>query len=287
MSLLNKVKDFFYDEEEVDEYEETMPIKVHHKEKKEKIKVNKLEHEKREEKAKVQDVSEIELFKAERTFNFPMDIYEDENDSIKEEKEEKTNISIEKKETVNTNNYTTKQENPYSNIRNYAKYEDKKEEKEVKKFKPTPVISPIYGILDKNYKKEDIIIDSAAEKDRTKKLDYDEVRKKAYKDVYKEDEEEKSIFFNLNDKQEEKEENDYVKIVYNDVTYEEEKDDKNVTIGEKIEEYQKELEKDIDLNEEDNIDDDTKILSETKEQDLFNLIDNMYNSEVDDEGDEE
>ena len=28
---------------------------------------------------------------------------------------------------------------------------------EEKKFKPTPIISPVYGILDKNYHKEDIV----------------------------------------------------------------------------------------------------------------------------------
>lgn len=33
--------------------------------------------------------------------------------------------------------------------------EEKKEEKKV--FKPTPIISPVYGILDKNYHKEDIV----------------------------------------------------------------------------------------------------------------------------------
>lgn len=36
----------------------------------------------------------------------------------------------------------------------YGSYE-KKEEKKV--FKPSPIISPIYGILDKNYKKEDVV----------------------------------------------------------------------------------------------------------------------------------
>ena len=36
----------------------------------------------------------------------------------------------------------------------YGKYE-KNEEKKI--FKPSPIISPIYGILDKNYKKEDVV----------------------------------------------------------------------------------------------------------------------------------
>lgn len=60
----------------------------------------------------------------------------------------------------------------------YLKEQNKvKEEK--KHFKPTPIISPVYGVLDKNYNKEDIT--------PTKKTHYtnttitiDEVRKKAY-----------------------------------------------------------------------------------------------------------
>ena len=294
MGLLDKVKNFFYDEEEVeDEYEETMPIKVHRKEKKEKVKerlkVREIENEPEEK----QDISERELFKAERTFNFPMDIYdEDEKKNIiKIEKEEiNNNSSTEKvsKPIVHTYN-TTKQENPYSNIRSYAKYEEKKEEKEVKKFKPTPVISPIYGILDKNYKKEDVIIDNASY-DKPKKVDYDEVRKKAYKNVYKEEPEEKGIFYNLDEEKNEELEED-VKIVYNDVTYDEEENDDNVTIGQKIDEYEREEEAnqiddydtEYEEKDEDEINDDSNILSETKEQDLFNLIDNMYNSDEDEE----
>ena len=294
MGLLDKVKNFFYDEEEVeDEYEETMPIKVHRKEKKEKVKerlkVREIENEPEEK----QDISERELFKAERTFNFPMDIYDEDEktSSIKIEKEEiNNNSSTEKvsKPIVHTYN-TTKQENPYSNIRSYAKYEEKKEEKEVKKFKPTPVISPIYGILDKNYKKEDVIIDNASY-DKPKKVDYDEVRKKAYKNVYKEEPEEKGIFYNLDEEKNEELEED-VKIVYNDVTYDEEENDDNVTIGQKIDEYEREEEAnqiddydtEYEEKDEDEINDDSNILSETKEQDLFNLIDNMYNSDEDEE----
>ena len=34
---------------------------------------------------------------------------------------------------------------------------EKKEEPKEKMFKPTPIISPVYGILDKNYHKEDIV----------------------------------------------------------------------------------------------------------------------------------
>ena len=55
----------------------------------------------------------------------------------------------------------------------------KKEEKRV--FKPTPIISPVYGVLDKNYNKEDI----KPKKDKPKHfsnttVSIDEVRQKAY-----------------------------------------------------------------------------------------------------------
>ena len=294
MGILDKVKNFFYEEEDGEEFEETMPIKTHHKEKKPKKekKIRVVEDVQDEELAvDKQDLSERELFKAERTFNFPMDIYDDDINGMKEEIEEPTIVS---RQQVNKPVYTQtqKQESPYSNIRSYAKTEEKKEEKETKKFRPTPVISPIYGILDKNYKKEDVIIDSASDFNEVKKVDYDTVRRKAYKDVYKEKEEEnKGIFFNL-DKENKEETEDEVKIVYNDVTLDEDEDDENVTIGEKIEKYQKELEKDINVDdygdEKDNsdIDDDKDILTETKEQDLFNLIDNMYNSDDEDEEEE-
>lgn len=53
------------------------------------------------------------------------------------------------------------------------------------KFQPTPIISPIYGVLDKNYHKEEVI----DKKDRPssyvsrKNADLDSIRKKAYGDV--------------------------------------------------------------------------------------------------------
>lgn len=50
-------------------------------------------------------------------------------------------------------------------------------------FKPSPIISPIYGILDKNYRKEDIVqkreIHLTSEFER-KNMTVDDVRKKAY-----------------------------------------------------------------------------------------------------------
>ena len=62
----------------------------------------------------------------------------------------------------------------------YGTYE-RKEEKSY--FRPSPIISPIYGILDKNYKKEDVVqkrevkLSNSFERD---KVSIDDVRKKAY-----------------------------------------------------------------------------------------------------------
>ena len=57
--------------------------------------------------------------------------------------------------------------------KDYSRYEVTKVE-ERKPFSPTPVISPVYGILDKNYKKDDVV-----ERKRDKE-DVDQVRKKAF-----------------------------------------------------------------------------------------------------------
>lgn len=299
MGLLEKVKNFFYEEDIEEDIEPIKEPKHSHKDKKEKQKFSEI----KEENYASNEISERELFKAERTFNFPMDI--DDEDGIKVEKEQINNIEV--KAYKPKNEY---KENAYTGIRNYARYEDKKEEREpVKKFKPTPVISPIYGILDKNYKKEDLIIDSTNKYEPERKVDYDSVRKRAYGNVYSDDQEDeiesKGIFFNLDE--EAKDDESDVKIIYNDVTLDEEEsdtNDENVTIGEKIKEYEesKADEQEIDYDDTDDInyddsddtsydneeqdDEDDQILSETKEQDLFNLIDNMYNSDENDEEDE-
>ena len=50
----------------------------------------------------------------------------------------------------------------------------------VKKFTPSPVISPVYGVLDKNYRKEDILPRASSEGTLPKIMDVDNVRKKAF-----------------------------------------------------------------------------------------------------------
>ena len=181
-------------------------------------------------------------------------------------------------------------------------YEEKKVEvrmpkQETHKFKPTPVISPVYGILDKNYTKDDILPTASSEGTLPKIIDVDAVRQKAFGTL---DQIEKNI---------EEDNLDNIKITSFD-----DEDDNKIVLPEmdiideeittplpKIEDVEKELEQDDlvlpveeDFNEIENVTDsveDTEIepvnnISEDKkedeiENDLFNLIDSMYQEEGD------
>ena len=74
-------------------------------------------------------------------------------------------------------------DNSYNvSIHEYGTYE-KKEEKTT--FKPSPIISPIYGILDKNYKKEDVKEKKEVRLSSSfsrRNVSVDEIRNKAYGD---------------------------------------------------------------------------------------------------------
>lgn len=55
-----------------------------------------------------------------------------------------------------------------------------------KEFRPSPIISPIYGVLDKNYRKEEIVSKSEMRLQTattSKRIDIDKVREKAYGDL--------------------------------------------------------------------------------------------------------
>ena len=124
------------------------------------------------------------------------------------------------------------------------KKEEKKEEP--KKFKPTPIISPIYGVLDKNYHKEDIKTKNNSENTtyyNHKEVSIDDIRKKAYGTL--EDELEITLFGE----------------------------------PEKVEEKEQDIDMFDELLEEPN---ETK--PNVDDSDLFNLIDSMYEKEDDNNG---
>lgn len=72
-------------------------------------------------------------------------------------------------------------------------YSVKKEEKtEKKRFTPTPIISPVYGQLDKNYRKDDIVDKQRRTYKQDTNMTIDDVRNKAYGTL--EDELESTLF---------------------------------------------------------------------------------------------
>ena len=92
MSFMNKVKNFFY--EDVEEDDEDSTVREEKKRfnpfKKESKVENKVEVKEEPINVKQEannDLSERELFKAERTFNFPMDLGDEIFDDDKEEKD--------------------------------------------------------------------------------------------------------------------------------------------------------------------------------------------------------
>ncbi len=174
MRFLDKIKDLFSDEEEVIE---TKEIEVEEKEehKLPTFMRNKIEEEeKREEirktRTSVSDemISDREIVKTRtnnNNFAFPIEM--DEPDTFEVPKYSNQNILAKKKE----------EEKKLANL--YAK----KEEPKPRRFKPTPVISPVYGILDKNYTKDEVKLqdESSYEIPRgSKKIDFETVRNKAY-----------------------------------------------------------------------------------------------------------
>ena len=70
--------------------------------------------------------------------------------------------------------------------------EEKATVEEKKIFKPTPIISPVYGVLDKNYHKEDIVSRDEALAERKEESPIDTIRNKAYGTL--EDELENTLF---------------------------------------------------------------------------------------------
>ena len=205
MGLFDKLKNVFFEEEYVEVEEE--PIK------KEKVTVAKRietpEIKKAKEEAIKKELEErspevVETPKpvekpVENEHRFPMDF--DERDFEVEEKiqqvrevppvvkEEPPVIQIvEEKveEKVEYNNYyPTSNVNTYNNNTYHGLYEGSERREKNSGFKPSPIISPIYGVLDKNYKKEEIVTkkEIRLSASSSKKVDLDTVREKAYGDL--------------------------------------------------------------------------------------------------------
>ena len=296
MGLVSKLKNILFEEEEVEipviEKKEKKPEVVReYKElpKKEEVKVtnyqnyNNLEPVIREEKKmeekvrynpsnNTSTVSERELFKSEKTFNFPA-FDEEEFDSYVPKKRS-TNVMEHERKAEKKTEYKP------SYRKDYKKVEKPEETKEVKKFKPSPIISPVYGILDKNYTPDEITTRTDSP---TRSLDVDTVRKKAFgpKEDHKTEkidvkDEEILVDKDLEEKLEKartidellKDSSDEVIDIHDDI---DEEDYESFSNEEHLEEIDKipndEIKEEDKANSED---------EDTLENDLFDLIDSMY-----------
>lgn len=237
MGLFDKLKNIFM-EDDIDEEPVRSVPKV------EEIKKEEPVIQKRERELPVEDTfSDRELVNSKENFKFPI-IFEDED--FKEEKKKTKSINVLERENT--------------------KYEDliKRDTKPQKKvFKPSLVISPVYGVLDKNYSKEDITTKDGNRVSNDNGVDIDTVIKKAYgEEVVTKTREEKR-----------EEENKTV-----DAFKEEETDIKSLTI-EQAETKANEREVDDKIASIDELLNDTNT-----DDDFYSLVDSMYKNE---EGDKE
>lgn len=171
MKFLDKIKDLFSDEEEVIETKE-IELEENEEHKLPTFMRNKIEEEqKREEEKKQKEVplaevvSDREIVKTRNGNNFSFPIEMDEPEVLEATRYSNQNILLKEREKPVAELYT------------------KKEEPKPKKFKPTPVISPVYGILDKNYTKDEVKVqdENSYEIQRpSRKVDFETVRNKAF-----------------------------------------------------------------------------------------------------------
>ena len=141
---------------------------------------------------------------------------------------------------------------------------------EPKRFKPSPVISPVYGVLGENYNKEDILPRASSEGTLPKIMDVDNVRKKAFGIL-----------------EQNMDTNEALQDFKGDSEIPWEKMDENLdedimgkTIKIDVDDVKNELDKKEELKNP-NIKASVKKDDEALEKDLFNLIDSMYETRED------
>lgn len=291
MGLLNKIKGILFEEVEEDEVVST-PKSEEKKPIAEKIEPQRKVEEPVEKsvpkvtapvkEAKTENLNERDLFKSDNISPF-----------FDFDEEEFSNMSrVQKPKTTNVMEYERKKrvEKRYD-MGNFSKIE-RTEVVEKKKFKPSPIISPVYGILNEDYKPEDI--KSKTDNVVNTGLDFNSVRKKAFGEETLGEPEasyyEESVTVKVKENEEEKQQK--VKTIdelledTSDVTIDvDEKnsvEDKNdIKATDEVADYEridKDLEEvtakcDVNKTEMRKVEDD-----DTLENDLFDLIDSMYDN---------
>lgn len=291
MGLLNKIKGILFEEVEEDEVvstpksEEKKPI------------AEKIEPQRKVEEPVQKSVQKVTApVKETKTENLnERDLFKSDNISpfFDFDEEEFSNMSrVQKPKTTNVMEYERKKrvEKRYD-MGNFSKIE-RTEVVEKKKFKPSPIISPVYGILNEDYKPEDI--KSKTDNVVNTGLDFNSVRKKAFGEETLGEPEatyyEESVTVKVKENEEEKQQK--VKTIdelledTSDVTIDvdeknsvEDKNNKEAT--DEVADYEridKDLEEvtakcDVNKTEMRKVEDD-----DTLENDLFDLIDSMYDN---------
>ena len=296
MGLFGKIKNIFYDEEIVDVPEEPKSVE---KPKIEEVKVEKkVEPIKRETPVinTTPTYSEREIFTREttNTFKFPM-LDEEEVKPARTRVNALESARMEKKKEETEKARTDKYKDLFKENTTTSSKPDRI-------FKPSPVISPVYGVLDKNYTREEIIErqENITRTTNPKDMNYDAVRRKAYGTL--EDELESTLSKlsepEIHEKVEKpvtKEEKKSIEDLLNEI-----EGNRNMSIGDieekikdKMEEEEQESISDDEFlkefmartskKEEETIKEEKATTKEedvdadkTLEHDLFNLIDSMY-----------
>ena len=295
MGLFGKIKNIFYDEEIVDVPEEPKSVE---KPKIEEVKVEKkVEPIKRETPVinTTPTYSEREIFTREttNTFKFPM-LDEEEVKPVRTRVNALESARMEKKKEETEKARTDKYKDLFKENTTTSSKPDRV-------FKPSPVISPVYGVLDKNYTREEIIErqENITRTTNPKDMNYDAVRRKAYGTL--EDELENTLSKlsepEIHEKVEKpvtKEEEKSIEDLLNEI-----EGNRNMSIGDieetikdKMEEEEDSISDDEFLKEfmartskkeEETIKEEKATTKEedvdadkTLEHDLFNLIDSMY-----------
>ena len=275
MGLFDKIKSVFYDEEIIEVPEEKVK-REEVKPKIEKVERPLVEEEKPKPKLETPVYTEREIFKTESSASFKFPMIDEEEEKPKQRS--RVNVLEERAKE------SSKRENKYADL---FKEKSTPEKKPERIFKPSPVISPVYGVLDKNYTKEEIMERSQEVIPRTtspKDMNYDAVRRKAYGTL---EDELESTLTELSEpkhteKPAEKTDNKSIEDLLSEI-----EGNKNMSIGEieekikdKMEEEESEpisLDKVSDTySEDESVNEDAGAYDKTLEHDLFNLIDSMY-----------
>lgn len=210
MSILDKIKTVFFEEEYV-EVEEPVKKKKEKEPIAKKIDLPEIRRKKdKEKKEKEKEYEEIAFEEDPKeiveenildrdiarnnnnnSFKFPMNFeeedfkndftYEKEEVTPPKRREPKKEQKKEKPKEIILE--PTEEESSY-NINYSGLYEGNLDTRKKKEFKPTPIISPIYGILDKNYTKDEIVTKKEIRiSSSPKNVDLDSIREKAYGDL--------------------------------------------------------------------------------------------------------